>query len=145
MFVTRGREVALHGRPMAVAKMDEDGMLWFVTGGDTPKIDELAAHSDALVCLQNSSQFVTIEGRVELVRDRRKIEELWSESFRVWFDGKDDPHLVLLRLEPNSAEYWDQSGIRGLKYAFRAAKAYVSKERIDARANDPDTHGSLKL
>jgi general stress protein 26 len=145
MFVTQGRDVAMHARPMAVAKMDEDGSLWFVTGQDTPKIDELIAHPDALVCLQNSHQFVTVHGQVAIVKDRRKLDEMWSESFRVWFDGKDDPNLILLRLIPNAGEYWDQSGIRGLKYAFRAAKAYLSKDRSDARADESGTHASVKL
>src|ERR1700754_4180925 len=81
MFVTRGRDVAQHGRPMAVAQMEEDCTLWFVTGMDTPKINELTANPDALVCFQNGNQFVTVNGRIELVNDRRKLEELWSESF----------------------------------------------------------------
>jgi general stress protein 26 len=145
MFVTQGREPGLHARPMAVAKMEEDGIFWFVTGRDTTKIDELTTHPDALVCLQNDNQFVAVAGRVEVVQDRSKVEELWSESFRVWFDGKDDPNLVLLRLVPNAGEYWDQSGTRGLKYAFRAAKAYATQQRMDPRADEPDTHGALKL
>ena len=127
MFVTQGREPGLHARPIAVAKMEEDGTLWFVTGRDTPKIDALTAHPEALVCLQKDNQFVTVSCRVEVIQDRSKVEELWSESFRVWFDGKDDPNLVLLRLAANAGEYWDQSGTRGLKYAFRAAKAYAAR------------------
>lgn len=145
MFVTHGRGTGLHARPMAVAKMEENGTLWFVTGRDTPKMDELTAHPDALVCLQKDNQFVTVSGRVEVVQDRGKIEELWSESFRVWFDGKDDPNLVLLRLVANAGEYWDQSGTRGLKYAFRAAKAYANRERVDPHADEPETHGAVKL
>ena len=145
MFVTQGRGPGLHARPMAVAKMEENGTFWFVTGRDTPKMDELTAHPEALVCLQKDNQFVTVAGRVEVVQDRSKVEELWSESFRVWFDGKDDPNLVLLRLVPNAGEYWDQSGTRGLKYAFRAARAYATKERMDPRADEPDTHGAVKL
>jgi general stress protein 26 len=145
MFVTHGGETGLHARPMAVAKMEENGSLWFVTGRDTPKIDELTAHPDALVCLQKDNQFVTVAGHVEVVQDRGKVEELWSESFRVWFDGKDDPNLVLLRLVASAGEYWDQSGTHGLKYAFRAAKAYANKERVDPRADEPETHGAVKL
>jgi general stress protein 26 len=146
MFVTQGRDAAgLHARPMAVAKMDEDGSLWFVTGQDTPKIDELVAHPNALVCLQNARQYVTINGHVSIVKDRSKVDEMWSESFRIWFDGKDDPNLVLLRLIPSAGEYWDQSGIRGVQYAFRAAKAYLSNERVDARADEPDIHAAVKL
>jgi general stress protein 26 len=145
MFVTRGRDVALHGRPMAVAQMEEDGTLWFVTGLDTPKINELTANPDTLVCMQNGNQFVTVNGRIELVSDRRKLDELWRESFRVWFNGKDDPDIVLLRLSPDEGEYWDQSGIRGLKYAFRAAKAYIGNDRMDPRADEPDNHAQVKL
>ncbi|HEU4579630.1 MAG TPA: pyridoxamine 5'-phosphate oxidase family protein [Polyangiaceae bacterium] len=145
MFVTQGRAPGLHARPMAVAKMEENGTLWFVTGRDTPKMNELSAHPEALVCLQKDDQFVTVSGRVEVVQDRNKVEELWSERFRAWFSGKDDPNLVLLRLVANAGEYWDQSGTRGLEYAFRAAKAYAGKQRMDPRADEPDTHASVKL
>jgi general stress protein 26 len=144
MLVTRRQGLEFHGRPMAVAQVEADGKLWFVTSIDAPKLVELAADSQALVCMQGGSKFVTINGRVDVVRDPKKIDEMWRESFRVWFDGKNDPKLVLLRLTPFEGEYWDQSGIRGLKYAFRAAKALIKDQKVEQSVDQSDTHGHVK-
>ena len=145
MLVTRRPGLEFHGRPMAVARVEPDGTLWFVTSIDAPKLVELAADSYALVCMQSGSRFVTVNGKVDVVRDAKKIDEMWRESFRIWFEGKSDPKLVLLRLTPFEGEYWDQSGIRGLKYAFRAAKALLKDEKITPRTDGPDTHANVKL
>lgn len=143
MLVTRRPGSELHGRPMAVAHVDSDGTMWFMTSIDAPKLVEIGADPNVLVCLQGGFRFATVNGLVEVVRDRRKIDELWKDTFRVWFDGKEDPKLVLLRLVPNTGEYWDQSGVRGLKYAFRAAKALVSEDK--PRITEPEMHGHVKL
>lgn len=145
MLVTRRTGLEFHGRPMAIAHVDFDATLWFVTSIDAPKLVELAADPLAIVCMQGNSRFVTINGRIDVVRDPKKIQEMWRESFSVWFEGKNDPKLVLLKLSPIEAEYWDQSGIRGLKYAFRAAKALLKDERINPAADEPEAHASLKL
>lgn len=145
MFVTRGHDVALHGRPMAVAQVEEDGTLWFLTGLDTPKMSEITAHPDALVCMQNGNQFLTVNGHIEIVTDRSKVHELWNEAFRVWFNGKDDPDIVLLRVDPRMGEYWDQSGLRGLRYAFRAARAFLGRDKMDIGENEPELHAQVKL
>jgi len=142
MLVTR-RSAECHGRPMAIAHVEPDSTMWFVTSIDAPKLVEIGTDPHVLVCLQGGSRFATVNGKVSVVRDPRKIDEMWRESFRVWFDGKDDPKLVLLRLTPVAGEYWDQSGIRGLKYAFRAAKAILSDERPSVE--EPEMHASVKL
>jgi general stress protein 26 len=145
MLVTRRQGgLEFHGRPMAVAQVEPDGTLWFVTSIDAPKLVELAADAYALVCMQGGSRFVTVNGKVDVVRDPKKVDEMWREGFRVWFDGKTDPKLVLLRLTPFEGEYWDQSGIRGLKYAFRAAKALLRDEKIQAPGSEPALHAHVK-
>jgi hypothetical protein len=49
---------------------------------------------------------------------------------------------VLLRFSPIDAEYWDTSGARGLKYAFHAAKAYLSGDTAK-KEEDPEIHGKV--
>lgn len=145
MLITRRPGLEFHGRPMAIARVDGDATMWFVTSIEAPKLVELSSDPLALVCLQGHSRFVTVNGKIDVVRDKKKIDELWRETFRVWFEGKDDPKLVLLRLTPYEGEYWDQSGIRGLKYAFRAAKALVKDERPDVHGDGDGIHGSVRL
>jgi general stress protein 26 len=48
MLVTRTPEGQLRGRPMALAEVEPDGTLWFITGKHSAKVDELAADSHAV-------------------------------------------------------------------------------------------------
>ena len=69
--------------------------------------------------------------------NRALIERHWQESWKVWFpEGKSDPSLCLITFEAGAGEYWDNTGARGLKLALRAAKAYVSGERLEGRDSE---------
>jgi len=122
----------LHARPMAVAKLEPDADMFFSTSLQSPKAAEIDADSAATVTFQDGNQFASVSGNARIVRDRQLIDQLWSEAWRVWFPGgKDDPSLCLIRLEAQHGEYWDTAGAQGVKYAFRAAKAYLKGEIPD--------------
>jgi general stress protein 26 len=144
--ITRARATGeLHGRPMAVADVGSDGTLWFITGVDSTKVLEVREDSRALISLQSSRQFVTMNGHLELVADRAKVDQIWKEAYRIWFDGKNDPELVLLRFTPFDAEYWDNSGAHGIKHAFEAAKAYLKGQKLNPSEYDPEAHAKVML
>lgn len=130
MLVTRSTAGELRARPMAIAQVEADNDLWFVTGMDSGKIDEIAGDAHVCVTFQSGSQFASLSGRASVVRDAKKIDQLWNEAWKVWFpEGKSDPSLVLLRVEGQEGEYWDRSGVRGLKYLFQAGKGYLQGTR----------------
>jgi general stress protein 26 len=75
-------------------------------------------------------------------KDRDKIDEVWQDSFKVWFpDGKEDTSIELIQLVSEEGEYWDRTGVQKLKYLFEAGKAYVSGDQpevgedVNARVN----------
>ena len=41
MLCTRTRDGQLRSRPMAIARVDDDGDVWFATSIDTPKVRDL--------------------------------------------------------------------------------------------------------
>ena len=142
--VTRAGDGSLHGRPLSIAGRDDDATLWFVTSVQSPKVKELLADARTLVVLQTGSRFAVLEGTAGIVRDRAKIEELWSESQRIWFENERDPDIALVRFSPVSAEYWDNAGAQGVKFAFHALKAVVTGEPLTDRG-DPKQHGKVSL
>jgi len=76
--------------------------------------------------MQDDARYISISGTAELSDDPGLIEKLWREPWRVWFPaGKNDPELRILRVRPVLAEYWDQSGARGIKYLIEMVKAYA--------------------
>ena len=52
--------------------------------------------------------FAHIHGRLVPAQDRAIIDRLWNPFVASWYkDGKDDPDLLLLRFETESAEVWE--------------------------------------
>lgn len=143
MLVTKTDDGSLDARPMAVADATDDGELWFVTDRNSGKIADLMLDRDVAVTMQSSRKFVTLSGECRVVDDRAKIESLWKEVWKVWFpDGKSDPSIVLLKIEPARGEYWDNSGVAGLKYLIKAGKAYLQGERANV---DESVNASVTL
>src|SRR5262249_11355441 len=116
-----------HARPLTVAAVEGPTIVWFMTSLESPKVNEIRRDPEVLVTFQDKGRFVALRGKAELVFDREKVDRYWSEPQRVWFPlGKEDPSIVLVRVKVDDAELWDQSGVRGLKFALAAAKAYVA-------------------
>lgn len=145
MLVTRTADGRMRSRPMALAKVEADGTLWFATDRHSGKIEEIARDSHVNVALQSTKRFVSISGTARPVEDSGKISQLWAESWKLWFPGgKDDPSLVLVEVRGESGEYWDYSGPRGIKYLIEAGKAYLRGDRPHVE-NDPKMHGKVAL
>jgi general stress protein 26 len=143
MLVTRKTETGVHIRPMRIAKLTEDGRLYFITSKQSPKSAEISVDASVDVVFQDDSKFVTMTGNATITDDRKLLDDLWSEPYKVWFPkGKDDPNICIIQVEPAQAEYWDNEGMQGLSYAFAAAKAYLKGETPKV---DQDVHGKLNV
>ncbi len=98
MLVTRTAEGQLRARPMALAEVQPDGTLWFLTDRRSGKVEELERDGHVVVTMQSKAQFVSLSGTATPVEDREKVARLWRLEWQVWFPGgKDDPNLLLLR------------------------------------------------
>ncbi|MCE9578475.1 MAG: pyridoxamine 5'-phosphate oxidase family protein [Deltaproteobacteria bacterium] len=143
VVITRAADGQLHPRPMAVVRVDEDGTTYFVTPRSSTKVAELEADPRVDLVFQSRTRYASISGRGRLVNDRAMIEALWTEGWRLWFpEGKQDPEITLLAVDPEHGEYWDQSGTRGLSFLLRAARAYVTGTTVEPR---PEDHGATSM
>ena len=143
MMITRQPNDKLHGRPMQIAEANEDGMVRFATSLRSPKIKEIEDDDRANLVFQNSSQFLSMSGTVKIETGAKLIDRLWSESWRIWFpEGKDDPNICIITMTPEQAEFWDNSGMQGIAYAFKAAKAYIQGKQPE---EDPNVHGKVSM
>jgi general stress protein 26 len=121
---------------MAIAKLQPDAEAYFATDKRSPKITEIQQDPNVLVTFQSASEYACIAGTATVVQDRALVERLWSDAWRVWFPlGRDDPNLVLLKVTPKTGEYWDNSGLEGLKYVFEGLKAVVQGRRPETDAS----------
>jgi general stress protein 26 len=130
MLVTHTSDGHLRARPLALAEQQDDGLVYFATAVDSPKVHEIETDARVNVTMQDKRRFVSLSGIARVTRDRALVDRLWSEAWKVWFPkGKDDPSLCLLAVEPMHAEYWDNKGVQGLAYLFEAARATWKGER----------------
>ena len=119
-------------RPMAVQDTDFDGDLWFFADGSSDKARQIQAHPQVNVSLSNDSksEWISIAGTAEIVHDRAKAERLWAKPLEAWFpDGLDTPGLALIKVNADTAEYWDA--------ATSKVKQLLGMRRAIARDN-PD-------
>ena len=126
MVVSHADDGSMIARPMAIARIDRGGAMFFTTNLDEAHPEELAADPRVTIVVQSKTQFAAVRGTAKLSSDGALIHSLWHENWRIWFpEGKDDPKIAILVVEPIHGEYWDNAQSSGLKFAFAAAKAYL--------------------
>lgn len=147
MVVNAGLDGLPHGRPMTVAKVDTvNAELWFVTSRDADIAREVLTYKDghSVATGQKGGDYVSVTGKMRLVDDRAMMHDLWRDSWRLWFQGKDDPNMVLLAMPLEAGSYWNVEGTSGLRYLFEAAKAALSGERPNG-VSDTEAHAKLQV
>ncbi len=109
MLTTEDKNGRLRSRPMATQKV-EDGVLWFFSARDTPKILEVQKDSEVNVSYADPSNqvYISVSGVARVFQDPAKVRELWSSGAQRWFpNGPNDPSLAILKVAITQAEYWD--------------------------------------
>ena len=126
-------------RPMNVRKVDDEGNLWFLSGSDSHKNQELARDPSVRLYFQGSkhSDFMQINGQATISRDREKIEELWSPIVETWFtEGIDDPRITVIKVTPTEGYYWDTkhgTAVAGVKMLIGAALRKTMDDSIQGK------------
>jgi general stress protein 26 len=140
MLVTVTPEKLLRARPMGIQDPEEmPGCdLWFVTGEDTAKVEEVHEERQVCVCAYRARDrsYVSISAVARTERDPAAVRRLWKPAWRAWFSGPDDPTIVLLKLDVERAEYWEPEGGRA-RVLFEMIRGIVTGEPADAHLNPP--------
>lgn len=84
---------------------DADSAIWFFTTKD----HHLAKMGPAIATFagKDNQIFARIEGTLTEETSRDRLDKQWSRITDAWFDGKDDPKLIMLRMDLDSAEIWN--------------------------------------
>jgi general stress protein 26 len=120
MMTTVELDGSFRSRPMWTQGDAFDGTLWFFVSDDGPLARELERNSRVGLsyAAPDKDLYVSVSGRAELVHDRNKADELWNTYAEAWFPGGiDDPHLGLLRVEVEQAQYWEDKKPKVLQFA----------------------------
>jgi len=126
----------LTSRPMTLQEVEFDGDLWFFAERDAEWVAHITASPQVNVGVGSGGTWVSLTGRAAVVTDVARKKELWNGGVEAWLpQGPEDPSVVLVKVDGDSAEYWDTPGGR-LATAYSFVKAKATGERIDAGENE---------
>ena len=128
-----------HFQPMTAFLDRADDSLWFFAWADTELAEAAAGGAQGVFVFQDGRQFfASVAGPLRLDQDRTRINRYWNPVVAAWYpDGKDDPRLVLLRMDARDAEVWiTEAG--PARFAWEIAKA-------NATHGQPDLGGHTRL
>ncbi|TYQ13682.1 UNVERIFIED_ORG: general stress protein 26 [Zoogloea ramigera] len=128
MFTTCDADQMLTSRPLTTQQIDNEGNLWFFTSDEAAFTLDLPTHPDINISFSDPERqlYLSISGQAFLVKDQAKARELWTPAARSWFPkGVEDPHLTLIRVRIQSAEYWD-AGSSKMKQLVQFAKTALT-------------------
>lgn len=131
VVTTRSPEGDLQSRPLAVVEDEFDGTLWFFTEHPSGKTAAIAEHPEVNVALADGKGWLSLSGRASVSRDADRIERYWNPWAEAWFEGgRDDPRVALLRVDVETAAYWDTDRPAVVK-AFEVVKGIITRKRPD--------------
>ena len=129
-------------RPMAVQKVDDNGVCWFLSATDSHKNAHVSADPAVQLLFKGSehSDFMTIYGHATISQDKAEIAEIWEPLFKTWFtEGENDPRISVIKVTPEEGYYWDTK--HGQIVAF--AKQLIGA--LTGQTLDDSIEGRLKL
>ncbi len=112
-----------HARPMTAQFENDRSPIWFFGGRDNALFANIGNGQRAIATFaaKGHDLFATVHGTLSVDDDPATIDRLWNSFVAAWYDGgKDDPNLVLFRLDAEKAEIWENSNslVAGIKMLF---------------------------
>ncbi len=137
MMTTIDEEGELQSRPMSTQKTEFDGNVYFFTFEDTDKIRHIRKNPRVNLAYSapDDQIYLSLKGKGAESKDRAKMEELWSPELKAWFpEGLETPGITLIKVQVESAEYWDASSSM-IAHAIGFAKAVITGESYEMAEN----------
>ena len=131
MLTTVAPDGRLISKPMANQDVEFDGDVWFIAERDSIKVHNIQADPRVNVAYSSSDSWVSLSGTATVVDDQAKLAELWDMFTGAWMEGgPENPNNVLIRVQAESAEYWDTPGSKVTQVA-NLLKAKVTGKRFE--------------
>jgi general stress protein 26 len=121
----------LRSRPMAARAREDEGVIWFLTDRESAKVDEVSANSNVSLAVVDTGAnlYMSVTGTCEIFDNSDKVAQLWSPADKLFFDGPEDPRIVLLCVTPSEGQTW--SGPSGPIAAVKMAFAIVTGKKVE--------------
>jgi Pyridoxamine 5'-phosphate oxidase like len=113
MLVCRCRD-GMRARPTTVASSNDSEFLWLLSGTRDTEFEELDDDPNVNVVMQDGARFCSVTGTARVARYDAD-DFLGGGPKSADRGGAPRTDIVLIEIEPQFAEYWDRSGLRGLR------------------------------
>ena len=137
LLITKNGE-DLDARPMAAIARSDEGRIYILANRGEDSHLQVQEDDRVIVAFQKGATYVMVHGAALPSNDRAKIRQLWTVFDQAWWDGPEDPRIILIAIEPLRAEYWESPG-KLITYSDMLLSAVVGKK--------PNTgeHGQVSL
>lgn len=94
---------------------NEDFTLYTATSKQTEKVDELEKNPNTHILIGYEGEgfgdeYLEIMGTVTISDEENLKEKVWNEHMKPYFNGPDDPDLVILKITPDSMRLMNKKG-----------------------------------
>jgi general stress protein 26 len=133
MFTTVAEGGKVLSRPMTVQEVTDDHELVFITQAHT----DVAKQSDGNqvnVSVAGDDYWISLSGTASVAEEPETKKRLWNTFNDAYTDGgPENPDNVVLRVDADSAEYWDTPG--GVGVLLGVLKAQLTGGKPESGEN----------
>lgn len=129
-------------RPMSTQEVDDNGNIWFLSDKDSTKNMEIKDDDKVQLLFSGSghADYLSVWGSATILYDKQKIAELYEPIVKAWFkEGKDDPHISVIKVTPEDGYYWDT------KHGKLVSLAKIVASVVSGKTMDDGIEGKIKL
>ena len=117
-------------RPMTTQAVQDDGSLIFFVKDDQDIVDQIEENSQVNLLYRDGSTYMVVHGEARTFRNQSLIDEHYTPLANAWFDGKDDPSLIIIEVTPEDAHYWETANGKVVTL-YKLAQAAITGESVD--------------
>lgn len=115
-----------HVRPMTAQLDGDEGPIWFFGSKDSELARSLGATGSRRAIFTFTEKghllFASVQGSLHVEKRPDMVDRLWNPFVAAWYEGKDDPKLLLMRMDAGQGQIWlnGSSLLAGIKMLMGA-------------------------
>lgn len=89
--------------------------LYTLTHRETDKVEEIDVNPYTHILLGYEGEgfgdaYIEYEGRTQIKENNEWKKELWNDHMKIWFEGPEDPNLIVLEITPIEIKLMNKQG-----------------------------------
>jgi general stress protein 26 len=136
MLATRTSRGDFRARPVEARPDRANECLYFLTDARSAKEQEIQfdPHVGLVFIDPSAKAYVSLTARATIFADAEKAKELWTETDSLWWEGPDDPNLVIIQADLVLGEIWDGPALKAVEL-FEFLKARITGQEPNLGQN----------